>query len=131
VQFFSSDEDEKRQVTVQDDWSGTSGSRWEPVPEAGTAGTARDEPEIEPVTRRRRVRPVVAVLVTLLGAGAVTGGAAYAQRDATPTGAPASQVATGDEHAGRHGPGVEGADGGHRRGPRTGDEQAAPSGASS
>ncbi|WP_344742742.1 hypothetical protein [Microlunatus spumicola] len=72
---------------------------------------------------------MVAVLVTLLGAGAVTGSAAYAQRAASPTDAPPAQVASGEEHAGRHGSG-EGADGGNR-GPRTGDEQAAPSGASS
>lgn len=66
------------------------------------------------------------MLLTLLGAGTVTAGAVYVQGDA-PTTAPTSQVSTDDEHDGRHV--QDGTGGGHRHGPRSGDDQPAPSGA--
>jgi len=66
---------------AQNDWSSPSGSRWEPL----APPTAQ---AVDPAPRRRDRRPVVAVLLTLLGAGAVTTGAAYAQGDGTVAGVP-------------------------------------------
>jgi hypothetical protein len=99
---------------VQNSWSSPSGSRWEPVPQpddvaarsvgsapgAGPA-TARRAAASEP--RRRYRRPVVAVLLTLLGAGAVTGGAAYAQGDGTLAGAPPAPAGSHVARSGDHG----------------------------
>ena len=116
---------------MQDEWSSPSGSRWEPVPGPAARGAAQavgvpadaGAPEVR--TRRRYRRPVLAVLLTLLGAGTVTAGAAYVQGDA-PAAAPTSQVSADDEHDGRH---VQDGDGGgHRHGPRSGDDQPLPSG---
>jgi hypothetical protein len=103
---------------VQNDWSSPSGSRWEPVPQPGSTdpslgsppGPVRPVPTVAPaaVPRRRHRRPLVAVLLTVLGAGAVTGGAAYVHDDgagASPT--PTSSHVTGSgDHGGRrdHGP---------------------------
>ena len=83
---------------MQDEWTSPSGSRWEPVaPPAHRAVAA------EP--RRRSRRPVVAVLLTVLGAGVVTSGATYAHGDApavsTPAGSTAEVAGTG-HHDGPH-----------------------------
>jgi len=143
VQFFSSDEDEKRQVAVQNEWTSASGSRWEPASLPGVEGVPTPAPPSVDAgdgrqvvgPRRRRRLPLAAVLVTLLGAGAVTAGAAYAQGPGStpgvPTGASSLQV-PGNEGDGRFAHGADGdgdgPHGDHRRGPRTGDEQPLPSG---
>jgi hypothetical protein len=143
VQFLSSDEDEKRQAMVQNDGPGPSGSRWEPASPPGVEGVPTSAPPSVDAgdgrqvdgSRRRRRFPLAALLVTLLGAGAVTAGAAYAQGPAStpgvPTGASSSRVA-GSEGDGRFAHGADGdgdePHGDHRRGPRTGDEQPLPSG---
>lgn len=119
---------------MQNDGTSPSGSRWEPVPGPAAPEAALPAPAPEGAgdaaarTRRRYRRPVLAVLLTLVGAGTVTAGAAYVQ-GGTPTGAPTSQVAGADEHDGRHA--QDGSGGGHRHGPRTDGDQPAPSGASS
>jgi hypothetical protein len=105
------------QDTGQDSWSSPSGSRWEPVPQdvvpssAPTPAlrTALDVREgvVEP--RRRYRRPALAVLLTLLGVGTVTAGAAYEHSGgSSPAGPVTSQVA-GADHGGRraHGTGGE------------------------
>jgi hypothetical protein len=105
---------------VQNDWSSPSGSRWEPVPQPGGpaspvspgTGTVPVVERAPKEPRRRHRRPVVAVLLTVLGAGAVTGGAAYAEGDGAGASAPAaptsSHVAGDGDHGGRHAHGPHG-----------------------
>lgn len=126
---------------MQDDWSSPSGSRWEPVPQhvpvaqpdAAPASAAGGTPSV-PAERSRRGR-AVAVLLTLLGAGAVATGVAYEHgSSATPTDQPvaqSSQVAGTDDHPDRGSPDGDRSHG-HRGGPRTSDGQPVdPSGAPS
>jgi hypothetical protein len=123
---------------VQNDGPGPSGSRWEPTPQplgSMDAHPRRSAPSAPSgpaptASRRRHRRPVVAVLLTLLGAGAVTAGAAYTQGDGAPSASPTSQVAGSGERDGRHRPDGDHGDG-HRPAQRTTDDQAGPSGAGS
>ncbi len=119
MQFFSSDIEERQVSTVQNDWWTPSGSRWEPVPEATTATAPEMAPEIvsplpaRTTPRRAHRRTAAALLLTLLGAGAVSAGAAYAQSDGAaagrPPGPPSSQVTGDGGHGGRHAHGAPGA----------------------
>jgi hypothetical protein len=104
---------------VQNDWSSPSGSRWEPVPQPGglspsngvpSDGVPSDDVAGDPAStaapRRRARRPVVAVLLAVLGVGAVTAGAACTQGDGAPAPGPASrassQVSRGTGHGDHH-----------------------------
>jgi hypothetical protein len=94
---------------AQNDWSSPSGSRWEPVPpprsvapaggSAPAAGRAR-RVSSDPCPRFRR--PLIAVLLTMLGAG--TASAAYAEGDGTgtPPASASSHVAGGSDHVDLH-----------------------------
>ena len=84
---------------MQNDWMSPSGSRWEP---RGTAAV----PTAGPEPRHRYRRPVIAVLLTVLGSGAVTTGAVHAQGDVPGTSTPSGlrgPVAGGDHHDGSRG----------------------------
>lgn len=115
---------------MQNNWSSPSGSRWEPTPQAdgpdpsdGSVTDPATEPRAATAGLRRRRRPVAAVLLTLVGFGAATGGAVYLH-DGTAQAGPAAQspqVAGGDAHRGK--PDGEDGDREHRHGPRGGDEQ--------
>ncbi|MGI3785187.1 MAG: hypothetical protein ACRYG2_30890, partial [Janthinobacterium lividum] len=111
VQFSLSDVAERRVSTMAEQWTSPSGSRWEPAtaPVAPAAPASLATPtaaQAAAAPRRRHRRPVVAVLLTLLGAGAATGGAAYVHSVDTPSGAltgrSGPQVAGSDDHGGRH-----------------------------